>query len=281
MIFGEKTRIEEYIIELLDTRIMTGPTLLENLQKDYSPTVTKQAVYLALRKLMKEEVINKIGINYSLHRIWLQKIKSFAERHTTTNNDINPMNVLNFEDGDSVSYKFKSPFLLDIVWHHLYDITFEANEKYRVMLNHHPHEWLMLARTETESFWLSEVNKQQKMILFTIGGLTDLDRQFKRKWSSDYVKINIGESYGLKSNQYLSVVGDYIFEITMDESFEKEVDDFFKKNRKINELTQKQINAISKRKYRSKLKLSKNKKKADMWRKKYRKDFYIPKPYHL
>ena len=49
----------------------------------------------------------------------------------------------------------------------------------------------------------------------------------------------------------------------------------------MNEKAQKQIKAISKQKYKSKLKLSKNKKKADAWRRKYKKDFYIPKPYYL
>jgi hypothetical protein len=281
MIFGKKTRIEEYIIELLDTGTMTGPILLSHLQKDYSPSVTKQAMYLALRKLKKEEVINKTNIHYSLNRTWLQKMKSFVERHTETADAIDVRNVLNFEDGDSVAYRFKNPFLLDITWGHLYDIIFEANEKYLVMLNHHPHEWLILSRPETERFWLNQINKQKKMMLFTIGGSTLLDKKFKKDYSSDYVKINTSESYGLKPNQYLAVVGDYIFEITTDPEFEKRVNRFFEENNVIDDQAQKQIEAISKQKYKSKLKLSKNKKKADAWRKRYKQDFYIPKPYYL
>jgi len=281
MIFAQKTRIEEYIIELLDTGSMSGPALLTNLQQDHDLNITKQAMYLALRKLIQEEVINKTNNNYSLNRVWLQKIKAFANRHTTTHSKTDSMNVLNFEDGDSVTYKFKNPFTLDITWGHLYDIVFEANEKYKVMLNHHPHEWLMISRTETESFWLNQINTQEKMMLFTIGGSTILDKKFKKEWSSDFVKVATGESYGLQPNQYLSVVGDYIFEVTTDEDFEKEVNSFFNGNEKIDDVAQKQINAISRKKYKSKLKLSKNKKKADTWRKKYKKDFYIPKPYHL
>jgi hypothetical protein len=149
------------------------------------------------------------------------------------------------------------------------------------MLNHHPHEWLMLSRTETEKFWLNQINKQRKMMLFTISGKTELDSRFQKNWSSDYVKINTGESYGLKPNQYLSVVGDYMFEVTTDPKFEERVDRFFKENKTINDSAKKQIEAISKQRYKSKLKISKNKKKADIWRKKFKKDFYIPKPYYL
>lgn len=281
MIFGNKTRIEEHIIELLDKGATEGAQLLIKLQKDYSPTVTKQAMYLALRKLIKEEVINKSSTYYSLNRVWIQKMRAFTERHTDSSSNIDPMNILDFEDGESVTYKFKNPFTLDITWGHLYDILFEDNDTHQVMLNHHPHEWLMLSRTETESFWLNQINKQKKMMLFTISGNTALDSQFQKEWSSDYVKINIGESYTLKPNQYLSVLGDYIFEITTDPKFEERVDRFFKENKTIDDSAKKQIEAISKRKYKSKLKLSKNKKKADAWRKKYKQDFYIPKPYYL
>jgi hypothetical protein len=281
MIFGEKTRIEEHIIELLDKGAIEGALLLTKLQKDYSPTVTKQAMYLALRKLIKEEIIHKSSGYYSLNRFWIQKMKAFTDRHTDSSTNIDPMNILDFEDGESVTYRFKNPFTLDITWGHLYDILFENNDVHQVMLNHHPHEWLMLSRTETEKFWLNQINKQSKMMLFTISGKTELDSRFQKNWSSDYVKINTGESYGLKPNQYLSVVGDYMFEVTTDPKFEERVDRFFKENKTINDSAKKQIEAISKQRYKSKLKISKNKKKADIWRKKFKKDFYIPKPYYL
>jgi hypothetical protein len=139
----------------------------------------------------------------------------------------------------------------------------------------------MISRTETEIFWLNHFKKQRKMMLFTISGKTPLDKKFQKNWSSEYVKINTGESYGLKKNQYLSVIGDYVFELTTDDAFAHRIELFFQENDYIDDIAQKQINAISKQKYKSKLKLSKNKKKADAWRRKYKQDFYVPKPYYL
>jgi len=280
MIFGEKTRVEEHLIELLDKGALDGPTIISHLKSSYSPTVTKQAIYQALRKLTKEEVVNKSGSTYSLNRVWLKKIKTFAERHIDTVTNTNFRNILGFEDGDSVTYKFKNPFLLDITWGHLYDIVFEANDKHWVMLNHHPHEWLILSRTETEKFWLNQIEEQRKMMLFTINGNTELDKEFKKEWSSNYIKINTGESYGLKPNQYLSVVGDYVFEITTDMQFEEKVHEFFMQNEIIDQAAQEEIRDISQQKYASKIKVQKSRKKANGWRKKYKMDFYIPKPYY-
>lgn len=247
MIFGEKTRLEEYVIEILDSGSKSGISILNEIQGNYSLSVTKQAIYKSLRKLKKEEVIAKSGNHYSLNRVWLQKLNDFTSRHIKEVNRNNYVNILDFEDGDSVTYRFKNPFTLDITWGHLYNILFENNNIHHVMLNHHPHEWLMISRTETEKFWLEQINKRKKIMLFTLSGKTPLDKKFQKDWASEYIKINVGESYGLKPNQYLSVIGDYIFEITTDPEFEKRVDKFFNENDYIDDMVQKQINAISKK----------------------------------
>ncbi|MCA9351160.1 hypothetical protein KC929_00085 [Patescibacteria group bacterium] len=281
MIFGEKTRTEDAVIEALDKQPESGPDLLRVVQEIFKPSLSKQGLYSVLRNLQKSEVITKTKNHYGLNRVWLQKIRKFSERHIHKSESVDEANVLDFEDGDSVTYRFKNPFLMDVTWGHLYDILYEANPTHQVMLNYHPHEWLMLSRPETERYWLNRFKEDKKMLLFTISGNSALDKKFQKDWSSEYVKINIGESYDLKSNQYLSVVGDYIFEITTDPLFEERVNKFFKENDYLDESAQKQIASISKQKYKSKLKLSKNKKKADAWRKKYKKDFYVPKPYYF
>lgn len=281
MIFGHKTFIDEYIVEILDAGPATGPALLAALAKTHVPPPTKQAVYKALRKLMGEEVVGKQGAQYVLSRYWLQRIRQFLHRHLTEPERADVNNLLDFEDGDSVTYTFKSPSLLDSAWAHMYDIAYEANPTEHVMLNYHPHEWLILSRPETERLWLGRFAQDKKMMLFGIGGSTFLDRRFQREFGSEYVKINLNETYGLKSNQYLAVVGDYVFEITTDEKFEKRINELFIDVKSAEEINQKQIAALSKLAYRSKLKLSKSKRKADMWRTKFKQDFYIPKPYYL
>jgi len=280
MIFGSKTRIEEYIIEILDRGALDGPTLLKQIDEIYGPT-TKQSVYKALRKLIHDEVLNKHSTHYSLNRYWLQKIRDFTDRHIEKTESVDTGNILHFENGDSVTYNFKNPYLLDITWGHLFDILYEVSPVEQVILNYHPHEWLIMSRPETEKFWLDRFKEDKKIMCFTIGGSTFLDQNFQKEFSSDYIKINLGESYGLRSDQYLSVVGDYVFEVTTNKNFEEEVHHLFTQTEKLVDIDQKKIKQISKLKYRSKIKLSKNKSKADSWRKKFKRDYFIPKPYYL
>ncbi len=280
MIFGDKTHLEEYIVELLDKGPASGPALLERLDRVHEP-ITKQAMYKALRKLLKAEVVSKQKSKYVLNRYWLQKIREFSERHTREATLVDANNILNFENGDSVTYVLKSPYLMDVTWSHLYDILYDASPKHHVMLNYHPHEWLYLSRPETERLWLNRFVQDQKIMCFTIGGTSFLDRKFQKEFSSDFVKINLGETYGLRHNQYLAVQGDYIFEITTDEEFERKVHKLFEQFDSESKVEQAKIHELSKLKYKSKLKLSKNKKKADAWRKKFKNDYYIPRPYYL
>jgi hypothetical protein len=278
MIFSSKNTIEEHVIEVLDFGSTDGPTLLGKIL-DSGLNITKQALYKSLRKLIEGEVVNKVGKNYSINRLWLQKVKKFTERHVDKNIITKQIDISSLENGDSLTYQFRNPFHMDVVWGHLFDIIYESTPREITVLNHHPHEWLILSRPETEKFWLNRFKQDKKIMLFTISGDSQLDKKFKKDWNSENIKISTGISHGLPINKYLSVVGDYIFEISTDLKFEHLIDEFFKNNKTIDEVSQKQIQSISKMKYRSKLKLTKNRKRADLLRKKYKKEFYVPKPY--
>ena len=107
MIFGSKNKIEEYIIEALDEGPLQGPELIDCVQAK-RPQSAREAVYRALRKLMAEEVVSKNRKAYSLSRHWLQRIRRFANRHTQSASRIDADQLLALEDGDRVTYHFKS-----------------------------------------------------------------------------------------------------------------------------------------------------------------------------
>lgn len=279
MIFGKENNLAEQIIKVLDHHPLKGPDLVNQLLLVTGKNITKQAVYSGLRQLIDQEVVTKTGNLYELNRVWLQKLNKFTARHLDVESELNKT-ILEFSEGDSVTYKFKSPNLMDVTWGHLYDLVYEITDPHQVIINHHPHEWLIHGRQETEEYWLQRYNDDKKLLLFNIGGNTELDKVFKKEYSGDFIKINNGMKYGLRPNQYLAVVGDYIFNISIEYSFEQQVDQVFNDyDGKNFEQTRKTLELLSNSSYSSKLKLSKNSIKAQKWRNQFAKDFHIPRPY--
>lgn len=279
MILGKPTTTEEYIIEILGERPLRGPALNAAVNQQKGET-TKQAVYAALRNLIDQEIVTKTGTVYTLNRVWLQKLHSFSRQHIDVATQKQHQTILDFQDGDSVTYKFKDPNAMDVMWGHLYDLVYDVSDQYQVIVNHHPHEWLILARTETEQYWLRRFEDDKKLLLFNIGGNTPIDKQFKSEYQSDFIKINNGVDYGLRPNEYLAVVGDYVFNISVEHAFEQAVDELFQASASVADIKA-PIRELAKQKYTSKLKLSKNSKKAIKWRQTFANDYAIPDPFYI
>ena len=272
---GEK-KLEESIIQLLSSGGVLGPTLLENArQKD--PTLSKETFYRVLRTLLSEEVINKHGAVYELNRHWLQRIYRFGKQQIETNLGIDSDGILSFKEGDKISYKFKNPNLMGIYWAHTYDMIFERHDPSIPILIFHPHEWLIHTRPEAESFFLQRFAEDKKLAFFSIGGATGLDKVFKNERENTYLQISIGTSLGLNKTEYINVLGDFIFKVTVSKKFSEDLEAFFKINEKVTPENRMELEKICERKDTAKMVFTRSKKEADKWRSKFKKYFYIPR----
>lgn len=272
---GEK-KMEEYIVEALHKGGQGGPTLLDALTKK-DPHISKETFYRTLRKLLREEVLNKNKSVYQLNRHWLQRVYRFSKKHIETNQGIDADNILSFEEGDRISYKFKNPNLMGIYWAHTYDMIFELHDPKIPILIFHPHEWLIHTRMESESFFLSRIAEDKKAVLFALGGTTPLDKKFNKDWSNKYLQIATGVNYGFKNTEYINVLGDFIFKVSTSKKFGDDLESFFKKNSEINEKNRTELEKLCNRKDTARMVFIRSKKEADKWRTKFKKDFYIPK----
>ena len=271
-------KIEEYIVELLHNKEAYGPTLLSEIQKQ-NKDISKETFYRVLRSLLKEEVIHKSNKVYQLNRHWLQRIYRFSKKHIETNMATDTDHILSFEEGDKISYKFKNPNLMGIYWAHTYDMIFEQHNPLVPILIYHPHEWLIYTRTESESFFLNRFNEDSKLVLFTIGGNTVLDKIFKKEYASEFIYVNTGISYGIKNTEYINVLGDFIFKVSVSKKFSNDLESFFQRNKEITEENKLELQKLCNRKDTAKMVLSRSTKEAGKWRTKFKKDFYIPKKY--
>ncbi len=270
-----KRGLEETIIEALRDGGVTGPTLLTNVSQKIN--ISKESFYRALRQLLKKEVVNKHDGIYQLNRHWLQQIYRFGKQHVAENKNIDVDNILSFKEGDKITYKFSNPNAMGIYWAHTYDMIFEHHDPKVPILIFHPHEWLIHTRVSSESFFLSRFEEDKKLVFFAIGGKTEFDKAFKKTWESKFRQIGIGISYNMKHVEYINVLGDYVFKVSLSNKLNKDLELFFKTHKEVTLENKAELEKLCSRKDSAKMVFVRSKKEAALWRTRFNKHFYKPR----
>lgn len=279
MLFGTKTnKIEEKIVKILDKNPLDGPSLLKTLNEKENPP-SKESFYRVLRDLKKEEIIHKDGPIYTLNRIWLKRMRDFIDKHIQSDT----LNILDMQDGDKITYKFKNPNLMGIYWAHSGNVVFDNTSSKTPILIYHPHEWLIYTRTHSEEFFLQNFvngyDHGKGMVFWIMGGNTTLDKKFQKEWNKGLLEIGTGIDIDAGKNLYVNVVGDYVFLVTTEKSFGEKLDHIFQNNEVMTPKALAELKDLTEKNYKTKLVLMKNKSEALKWKKKFKKYFVVPKDY--
>jgi DNA-binding PadR family transcriptional regulator len=279
MIFGTKSKkIEEKIVEILDRNPLDGPSLLKKLTEQKNAP-SKESFYRILRSLKEDEIIHKDGPIYTLNRIWLKRMRDFIDNHIQSDT----LNILDMQDGDKITYKFKNPNLMGIYWAHSGNVVFDNVGSKTPILIYHPHEWLIYTRTHSEEFFLqnfvSGYDHGKGKVFWIMGGNTPLDKKFQKEWNRGLLEIGTGLDIGAGKNLYVNVVGDYVFLVTTEKSFGEKLDAIFQKNEIMTPEALEELRDLTEKNYKTKLVLMKSKKEAEKWKKKFKKYFAISKDY--
>lgn len=279
MIFGTKSKkIEEKIVEILDRNPLDGPSLLKKLtEQENAPS--KESFYRILRSLKEDEIVHKDGPIYTLNRIWLKRMRDFIDKHIQSDT----LNILDMQEGDKITYKFKNPNLMGIYWAHSGNVVFDNVGSKTPILIYHPHEWLIYTRTHSEEFFLQNFvngyDRGKGKVFWIMGGNTPLDKKFQKEWNKGLLEIGTGIDIGAGKNLYVNVVGDYVFLVTTEKSFGEKLDQIFQTNEIMSPKALVELKGLTEKNYRTKLVLMKNKKEADKWKKKFKKYFAVSKDY--
>jgi hypothetical protein len=271
---GEKT-IEERIIEILQQGGFDGPTLLKKVGKKI-PT-SKETFYRTLRKLLAEEVLNKHQATYQINRHWLQQLYRFSKKHIEESKSTDTDDILSFKEGDRITYKFSNANAMGIYWAHTYDMIFENHDPKVPVLIYHPHEWLIHTRVASETFFLNRFEEDKKLVFFAIGGKSQFDKEFKKTWESRFRQIAIGIPYSTKTTEYINVLGDYIFKVSLSKKLSKDLELFFKTHTEITLQSKAELEKLCSRKDSAKMIFTRSKKEAAFWQTKFKKHFFLPK----
>ncbi len=274
MNFLNPKKLEDLVASLLLKGRQNTTDLLDMVRKVRRQT-TKQGFYVALRKLKKEDVITVYRKEASLNTTWLAKMRDVVnevtEAHTTGNKSFG---VLKLEDGESVTYSFSNIKNLDTFWGHSQNILVHNTPNAEPLYTYDPHYWFYIARKETEKKLLEEIVENKRQFLITVGGNTDLDKIIKTDFNSDYLQYNMEEVFP-KRNYYVTIIGDYISEVLLDEPTAKKIDYIYKNKNVIDSEVTALFNEILNSKTKNKIKISRNKNKAEKLKRKLRKNFYL------
>lgn len=268
MLLGTNPDIKETIISLLSK----GPIGSTDLQKEIMvhKKITKQGFYKALRELVIEEVVVKNKQLVALSNLWVNKLQSFVTEVDEQYKQSSDFIAL--QEGESITYHFKTLESLDLFWmHQFFLIAKQFPDEPTLFYN--SHEFWSLFRNTEQVLLYSWIRGYKRKAYFVIGGDTSLDKETTKHISSYGLDVYYEANTGLKKNYYFTVIGEYIIATILDMNTVNAIDMLYKEHPIWTEATQKELLQILGHLKRSKVVIERNKKKAEMLRKKLMKYF--------
>ncbi len=233
-------------------------------------------MYAVLRKLISAEVVLKHKKQISLNLAWLTKVGSFVSLagHFYTSADRSG-SFLGLDDGEKIKYEFRNLKVTDAFWNHVLYLLVEIHPK-RPWLSYNPHSWFFLARPESERGLRDFIIKNGGQYLLTAGGKEPLDRTIQREFDGKRSQYFMrGSPLFPKNNYYPSVIGDYILEVWIDPAQAKAIEHIYTITTDINAEIEEKLRDIIGSRGRTKLVVSRSRKKAEKLRYRLAKPFYI------
>lgn len=250
--------IESYIVRFLQKTSFSTVDLIEAIQK-IRPHTPKQSVYLALRKLKKKEIITLHKKMVSLHKVWIADMKDFFTKADVLSSAEGTGGLLNLQEKEYVSYKFKSLLSLDMYWAHAFAVFIgNLNPGDKVLL-YNPHQWFLIARKKSELTIIKEVDKQKISWIQLIGGKKALDIQIKKYFDGASSRCYLLGKNIFDNNYYVNCFGDLLIEVWLDEKAAQEIEVIYSKYKNLDEEVIKALQAIVEdKRYFHKMKISRN-----------------------
>lgn len=267
MIFSYNEGLEDKIIRLLSVGDYTAKELLDYINKEQNDDYTIQALYLAVKALLKNENVYKKGLKYSLNEEWKDKVVLAFKQPQKTE-------IL---EGEKFIYVLSSLSHYDVHWK---NVVLPLHKKYNIdpifFYNYH-YIWVHLGETRkrSELEYYKSFAKEKKFAFSLVGSHSPLEIETKKLIESEYVRIYI-DNIPLKKSGYITIFNDYVITTQLSQKTIQEVEICYKNSKTINELEQ-QLQKIDFQTKKVKLIIERNKEKAKKLRKKLSKDFYIPK----
>ncbi len=262
--------IEEWIIFYLQAGQKSTEELIAEI-RNRKGNITKQGFYAALRKLKKEETVVVYKKTVALNTSWVWDMQNMFAGISREYGDA--VDVLSLGDRESVSYSFQNTRHLDIFWGNLQNTLIRNLPTSHAVYAYDPHYWFYIARKETELKLLKQITETGRQFLITVGGNTWLDQETRKEFRSEMLQYHIRPLFK-QNTYYVVVIGDYVTEVFLDESVAKKVEEIYSSTTKISPETMAELHRLLSVRSRSRLRISRNSRKAHEIRAKLGKSFF-------
>ena len=269
----KRTNIESIIVYLLQSGEKKTTDLLAETRTLRRHT-TKQGFYAAVRKMKREEVVVIYKKKVALHTTWIKEMQEAVE-HLSQNymHESNSFDALSLADGEHASYSFSNLNHLDIFWGHSQNILSRKSPTEPIYA-YDPHYWFYIARQESEKKLLKSLVKHKQQFLIAVGGKTPLDKHVKTEFNNKYVQCNL-ENIFTRPNYYITIIGEYITEVFLDQSVSKKIDHLYQKHTVLSPELISELKTLLSIKSKNRIKITRNKSKANILKKKMGANFYV------
>lgn len=170
---------------------------------------------------------------------------------------------LNLQEGEKISYSFADAHTADVFWGHAFHLFTEIFPINEPLYIYNPHEWFILARAESEKALFNNLSKTGRNTYILVDSKEFLDLQVAREFNQEKVHYHATKDKLFeKRNYYVNSVGDFIIEAYLDEDVTDKVDLFYQETKVINKDTRQKLQEMVMLSGKTKLVISRNKKKA-------------------
>lgn len=264
--------LESTIISLLRPRGMEGTQVIKETRRSF-PSVTKQAVYQILRRLRKEEVVVVFKKEYVLSEVFVNKVIDFFEAAKRNLSKSDPL--LNLLDGEYISYHFKNSYITDQFWAHAFIVLSQFCHKGMPVMLYNPHEWFYIARESSERSMFEILDKSGIPALVLVGTTDPLDIVAQKYFQHGLFQYYAKQMSNQKRNYYLNIFNDYFIEVWLNPHVSCAIDEWYRNTKVLNDQAKKELQSIIGREGKTKIRISRNKKRANRLRRLFKKDFFI------
>lgn len=199
---------------------LTVKELYQQFSRNSDKKMTLQGFYKLLQQLQEKRIIVKDGKLLSIDAGWVHAVVDLAAQLRNTYLQSNPStaNIL-LNEGESNEFEFPTVLDMDNFWYHaLVMVTHyygDRDHKDKNVYNYNDHCWFQVIRSSSEQT-LGDTYADMGMDWYLVAGSTSfVDGLVESMIENEKLHYKLSNGEGFKKNEYVVVIGDYIFETAL------------------------------------------------------------------